>query len=307
MMGSLDNRVVIVTGAGRGLGREHALLLASEGASVVVNDLAAPDADGSTSVAEEVAREIRDAGGRACSNTDDITTAEGADGLLSTALSAFGDVHALVNNAGILRDHTLLKMTDEEFDDVNRVHMRGHFCPTRAVARYWRDSFEPEANVRRAVVNTTSGAGLYGNVGQTNYAGAKAAIAAYTQVWARELSRYGVGVNAISPLARTRLTTTSAQVGALMAAKDDAFDFYNPANASPLVAYLVSERCLFNGHAFYVQGDQVTLLQGWGANISFTTDAARWTVAELGEHLDGLEKEPAVGDWATIQDHRAGL
>jgi NAD(P)-dependent dehydrogenase (short-subunit alcohol dehydrogenase family) len=306
-MGSLDNRVVIVTGAGRGLGREHALLLASEGASVVVNDLSAPGSDGSITVAEEVALEIRSAGGKACHNTDDITTADGAAGLLASALDEFGDVHALVNNAGILRDHTLLKMTDEEFDDVNRVHMRGHFCPTRAVAQYWRDHTDADSPVRRAVVNTTSGAGLYGNVGQTNYAGAKAAIAAYTQVWAKELSRYGIGVNAISPLARTRLTTTSAQVGELMAAKAGSFDFYNPANASPLVAYLVSDGCAFNGHVFYVQGDQVTLMTGWGANLAVYSDDGRWTTAELAKKLDGLDQESAVGDWGTIQDHRAGI
>jgi NAD(P)-dependent dehydrogenase (short-subunit alcohol dehydrogenase family) len=200
----------------------------------------------------------------------------------------------------------LINMSDAEFDDVNRVHMRGHFCATRAIARYWRDA-GTEAGVARTVVNTSSGAGLYGNPGQTNYSGAKAAIAAYTQVWAKELGRYGVKVNAISPLARTRLTERSPQVGELMRAPSEGFDFYHPGNASPLVVYLSSSDCQFNGHLFYMQGDQVSLMRGWGVNVAVVDGGERWSASNLRDQLQPLSGEAPVGDWDTISSYRENL
>ena len=276
-MGALDGRVAVITGAGRGLGREHALLFAREGAAVVVNDLGgAPDGSGSDAgPAEEVAAEIRAAGGRAVANTDDITDAAGADRLIEQAIEEFGALHALVNNAGILRDRTIINMTDAEWDDVIRVHLRGHFMPLRAAARYWRAQQKDGQQLRPSVINTSSTSGLYNNPGQSNYGAAKTGIATLTIIAQEELGRYGVRVNAIAPAARTRLTE-----GLGGPATDDGFDAADPANVSPFVAYLATEECPIAGRVFFVAGGGVHLFQPF-AIIDAVHKDGRWTVEEL--------------------------
>jgi NAD(P)-dependent dehydrogenase (short-subunit alcohol dehydrogenase family) len=207
-MGALDGRVAIITGAGRGIGREHALLFAAEGASVVVNDLGgAVDGSGDDrSPAEQVVAEITSAGGTAIANDDDIADWDGGKRLVDAAVEAFGDLHVLVNNAGILRDRVLVNMTEEDWDSVIHVHLKGHFVPTRHAAAYWREQSKAGKEVRAAVVNTSSTSGLLGNPGQSNYGAAKAGIGAFTVIAAQELIRYGVRVNAIAPAARTSST-----------------------------------------------------------------------------------------------------
>ena len=275
-MGALDGRVAVVTGAGRGLGREHALLFASEGAAVVVNDLGGgPDGAGSDAgPAQEVAAEIRAAGGRAVANTDDVTDGAGAERLIAQAVEEFGALHVLVNNAGILRDRTIINMTDGEWDDVIRVHLRGHFMPLRAAARYWRGQSKDGAELRPSVINTTSTSGLYNNPGQSNYGAAKTGIATLTIIAQEELGRYGVRVNAIAPAARTRLTqglTSAAGVG---------FDSADPANVSPFVAYLATADCPIGGRVFFVAGGGVHLFQPFAIVDAIHKDG-RWTVDEL--------------------------
>src|SRR5918912_1011860 len=206
-MGSLDGRVVIITGAGRGLGREHALLMASEGAKVVVNDLGG-NVDGTgadTGPAQQVVDEIKSMGGEAVANTDSVTSWEGGQRMINAAIEAFGDLHVLVNNAGILRDRVLVNMTEEEWDAVIHVHLKGHFVPTRWAAAYWREQSKAGKDVKASVIHTSSTSGLLGNPGQTNYGTAKAGVAAFAIICAQELSRYGVRSNCIVPAARTRL------------------------------------------------------------------------------------------------------
>jgi NAD(P)-dependent dehydrogenase (short-subunit alcohol dehydrogenase family) len=284
-MGSLDGRVVIITGAGRGIGREHALLMASEGAKIVVNDLGGA-ADGSGSdetAAEQVATEIRDMGGEAVANGANVTDWEGVQGMINQAVETFGDLHVLVNNAGILRDRVVVNMTEPEWDAVIAVHMKGHFVPTRWAAAYWREKAKAGDEVRAAVVNTASGA-MLGNLGQFNYASAKAGIAAMTLVAAGELGRYGVRVNCLAPIARTRLTLQTPGLEEVVAPPEDPseFDLYDPANISPLVAYLSSADCPFTGGVFHVGGNEVGLFGGWNLPEEdiIATDG-RWTVEDL--------------------------
>src|ERR1700722_4686921 len=209
-MSELAGRVAIITGAGRGIGREHALLFATEGAKVVVNDLGGdPDGTGSdTSPAQQVVNEITEAGGTAVANYDDVSDWEGAKRLIDQAVDTFGDLHVLVNNAGILRDRMLINMSADEWDAVIKVHLRGHFCPTRWAATYWREQSKAGREQKRSVINTSSPSGLFGNPGQTNYGAAKIGIAGFTMISDKELGRYGVRVNAIAPVAATRLTAT---------------------------------------------------------------------------------------------------
>ena len=205
-MTSLDGRVAIITGAGRGIGREHALFFAAEGARVVVNDHGSSN-DGSASgesPSDDVVSEIRDAGGEAVSNTDDVADWAGAERLIQTAIDAFGDLDVVVNNAGILRDRTIVNMTEAEWDDVVGVHLKGHFAPTRHAAVYWRTEHKAGRRKRRNLVHTSSTSGLYANPGQANYGAAKSAIATFSQIAAKELSRYDVVSNCIAPGARTR-------------------------------------------------------------------------------------------------------
>jgi NAD(P)-dependent dehydrogenase (short-subunit alcohol dehydrogenase family) len=276
-MGTLDGRVAIITGAGRGIGREHALLFAAEGAKVVVNDLGGA-ADGSgadASPAAQVVEEITSAGGEAVANHDDVTDWDGAKRLVDTAIETFGDLHVLVNNAGILRDRMLVNMTEDEWDAVVKVHLKGHFCPTRWAATYWRDQSKAGVEEKRSVVNTSSTSGLFGNAGQTNYGAAKMGIAAFTMIAASELGRYGVRVNAIAPAALTRLTA-----GLVGVPESDAAGPMDPANVSPFVAYLSTEDCPIDGRVFYVAGGEVHLFQPWAIIDKIETDG-RWTVEEL--------------------------
>jgi len=293
-MGALDGRVAIITGAGRGLGREHALLFAAEGAKVVVNDLGGgPDGSGSDAMpAEQVVAEIKAAGGAAIANSDDITSAEGADGLIQQAISEFGAVHVLVNNAGILRDRTIINMTDGEWDDVVRVHLRGHFMPLRAAARYWREQSKAGHELRPSVINTTSTSGLYNNPGQANYGSAKTGIATLTIIAQRELQRYGVKVNAIAPAARTRLTLATPGISdSILHVPDEGFDAMDPANVSPFVAYLATADCPIKGRVFFVAGGGIHLFQPF-AIIDSISKNGKWTVAELQEEAARLADVP---------------
>ncbi len=290
-MGALDGRTAIITGAGRGIGREHALLFASEGARVVVNDLGgAVDGSGDDrGAAEQVVDEIVAAGGQAVANTDDITDWDGGARLVAAAVDAFGGLDVLVNNAGILRDRVLVNMSEEEWDSVIRVHLKGHFVPTRHAAAYWRERAKAGEEVRAAVVNTSSTSGLLGNPGQSNYGAAKAGIAAFTVIAADELSRYGVRVNAIAPAARTRMTEQTPGLSDLVRAPSDpaTFDSWDPANVSPLVAYLATEGCPATGKVFFVQGGQVRTFQPWTMTDTIEKDD-RWTIAELQAEMGRL-------------------
>jgi len=265
-----EDRVVIVTGAGRGIGRAHALAFAAAGARVVVNDL-------SLEPAAEVASLI---GPRAVVSTDDVGTWAGAARVIDTAVETFGGLDVLVNNAGIVRDRMLVSCGEDEWDEVVRVHLKGHFAPLRHASAYWRGVHKAGGSVSGRVINTSSGAGLFGSVGQANYSAAKAGIAAMTLVAAAELARYGVTVNAIAPAARTRMTEET--FSASMAAPSDGFDAMAPENVSPLVVWLGSaESADVTGQMFEVDGGRVCLVQGWqrGREID---KSARWEPEELG-------------------------
>jgi NAD(P)-dependent dehydrogenase (short-subunit alcohol dehydrogenase family) len=284
-MGALDGRVVLITGAGRGIGREHALLMASEGARLVVNDLGGnPDGTGADAgPAQEVVEEVQAMGGEAVANRDSVTEWAGAERMVKDAIEAFGRLDVLVNNAGILRDRSLANMTEDEFDAVVTVHQKGHFAPTRFAAEYWKEQSKAGQPVKGAIVNTASGA-MLGNLGQTNYAGAKAAIAAMTFVWAGELGRYGVRANCLAPLARTRLTLQTPGLGEVVAPPEDPaqFDIWDPANISPLVAYLATADCPFTGGVFHVGANEVGLYRGFSlADEDIVATDGRWTVADL--------------------------
>ncbi len=297
-MGALDGRVAIITGAGRGSGREHARRFAAEGAKVGVNDLGgAIDGSGDDrSPAEQVADEIRAMGGEAMANDDNVADWDGGRRLVASTVEAFGDLHVLVNNAGILRDKMLVNMSPEEWDSVIHVHLKGHFVPTRHAAGYWREQIKAGREVHAAVVNTSSTSGLLGNPGQTNYGAAKAGIAAFTVIAAQELVRYGVRVNAIAPAARTRMTEATPGLGDIVKAPADPgkFDIWDPANISPLVAYLSTETCPLNGKVLFVQGGQVRIFQPWTMTDTLEKND-RWTVAELAEQLPGLVGAEAPG------------
>ena len=291
-MGALEGRVAIITGAGRGLGREHALLFASEGAKVVVNDLGGnPDGSGDDRApAQQVVDEIKAMGGEAISNGDNVADWEGSQRLVQSAIDAFGDLHVLVNNAGILRDRVLINMTEEEWDSVIHVHLRGHFCPTRMAASYWREQTKAGKEVKASIIHTSSTSGLLGNPGQTNYGAAKSGIATFSQICAMELSRYGVRSNAIAPAARTRLTEQTPGLSEAVKAPEDAakFDSWDPANVSPFVAYLATEECTLTGGAYLVQGGVVQRFQPW--TLAEKIDRGdRWTVAELAARASELE------------------
>jgi NAD(P)-dependent dehydrogenase (short-subunit alcohol dehydrogenase family) len=289
-MGALDGRVAVITGAGRGLGREHALLFAAEGAKVVVNDLGgAMDGRGiDRGPAAEVVDEIRALGGEAVANTDDVADWEGGRRLIEAAVDAFGDLHVLVNNAGILRDRFLVNMTEAEWDAVITVHMKGTFVPTRWAAAYWRERSKAGHEVRASIVHTSSTSGLIGNPGQTNYGAAKAGIAAFSAICAQELDRYGVRSNTVAPAARTRLTeATPGLSDVVQPPGDERFDVWHPANVSPLVAWLAMEGCAVTGKCFYIQGGKVQLFHPWSLG-EFVEKDGRWDVWELAEAVHKL-------------------
>ena len=290
-MAEMEGRVVIITGAGRGLGREHALLMAREGAKLVINDLGGShDGTGSDAgPAQEVVTEIKDLGGEAVADNSDIASWNGAKKLVETAVSSFGRLDVLVNNAGILRDRFLATMSEEEWDAIMKVHLKGHFAPLRHAVEHWKGRSKAGEQVKAAVVNTASPSGtIMPNPGQTNYGAAKAGIAALTQVAALELERYGVRVNAIAPAARTRLTLATPGLGEIAAppADPNAFDVWDPANVSPLVAYLATEDCPVTGQMFFIQGGKVQRLAGWSVGEEIVDVEERLSIGLLRSRLD---------------------
>jgi NAD(P)-dependent dehydrogenase (short-subunit alcohol dehydrogenase family) len=283
-----EGRVVVVTGAGRGLGREHALEFARQGAKVVVNDTgSSTTGDGrADDVANEVVELIRGAGGEAVANTADVSDWEESASLVETAVDSFGRLDVLVNNAGILRDRMIVSMTEEEWDIVARVTMKGHFAPMHHAARYWRGQVKAGDEVDARIVNTTSGAGLMGSVAQVNYAAAKAGIAAMTIIAAVELAPYGVTANAIAPSARTRLT--DGMFGDMMVMPESGFDAMAPENVSPLVVWLGSEGSRgVTGRVFEVEGGQISIADGWQHGPSVDRGEL-WNPADVGPAVQEL-------------------
>jgi NAD(P)-dependent dehydrogenase (short-subunit alcohol dehydrogenase family) len=288
-MGICDDRVVLITGAGRGLGRSHALAFAAEGASVMVNDLGA-EADGSGDIssapAREVVAEIEAAGGRAVANGANVADFDAAKEMVDACIETFGRLDIVVNNAGILRDRMFVNTTLEEWDDVIRVHLSGHFSVGRHATAYWRDLSKAGTPVDARLINTTSGAGLMGSVGQSAYAAAKAGIAALTLVQAAELQRYGVTVNALAPSARTRLTEGVFED--MMAEVDSGFDEMDPANISPLIVWLGSpEAANVTGRVFEVEGGEISVATGWQHGPS-VEKKRRWEPDEIGDAVQQL-------------------
>jgi len=289
-MGNLDGQVAVITGAGRGIGREHALLLAREGARVVVNDLggASDGSGGDRTPAENVVEEIRALGGEAVVNGDDVADWAGAQRLIRQAVETFGRLDILVNNAGILRDKVLAQMSEQDWDSVIRVHLKGHFAPLHFAANHWRERSKAGEQVRASVINTTSTSGLHSNPGQANYGAAKSGIATLTEIAAKELSRYGVRVNAIAPAARTRLIAQTPTVDALMPAVEAGeFDPWDPANISPLVVSLASPECTVTGRIFWVAGGTVKLYKSWSVESRVESEG-RWEVGDLTKELERL-------------------
>ena len=295
MAGICDGRVVIVTGAGAGLGRAYALGLAAEGARVIVNDLGVGrqgEQGANADAADKVVAEIRAMGGQAIANTDDVTDWEAAGRIVRAALEAFGELHAVVNNAGFVRDRMFVSCTVEEWDAVLRVHLRGHFCTTRHAVDYWRSQQKAGKKIDARIINTTSGAGLQGSLGQSAYSTAKGGIATLTLVQAAELARYGITANALAPNARTRMT--ESVFAAEMNRTENGFDIYAPENTAPLVAWLVSpESAAVTGQVFELKGGRLHLSQGW-TDSPAQDKGARWSAAELGPVVRKLLAERAA-------------
>ncbi len=279
-MPSLEGKTAIVTGAGRGIGREHALALARAGAKVVVNDLGATLAgEGADATpAQQVVAEIEALGGAAIANGENVADFAAAERLVRQAIDTFGRLDILVNNAGITRDRMLVNMSEDEWDSVLAVHLKGHFAPTRHAAAYWREESKAGKDVRARVINTSSPSGVFGNVGQANYGAAKAGIAALTIIVAQELERYGVTVNALAPSARTRMTEVA--FGELPP-PEEGFDAMDPANIAPVVVALCADEAQhITGQCFFVYGGAVNVLRPWDAGELFEHDG-RWDADEL--------------------------
>jgi NAD(P)-dependent dehydrogenase (short-subunit alcohol dehydrogenase family) len=284
-VGAVDGKVAIVTGAGAGLGRAHALLLASEGAKVVVNDIG----DGASAVVDE----ITEAGGDAVAHVGSVSDWDASEALIRTAVDAFGDLDVLVNNAGFTRDRMSFNMEEADFDAVVDVHLKGHFCPSRHAGVYWREQSKAGATKPRRIVNTTSEAGIFGSTGQANYSSAKAGICALTWVFARELQRYGVGANAIAPRARTAMTESME----MFAAPEEGFDRFDPANISPVVVWLASDATAdVSGQVFIVIGGDVHLVKGFDV-VSKVQAEGRWTPEGLAARAGDLfgERDRGLG------------
>jgi NAD(P)-dependent dehydrogenase (short-subunit alcohol dehydrogenase family) len=285
-MPDLQGKVAIVTGAGRGIGREHALALARAGARVVVNDLgAALSGEGHDDTpAQQVVAEIEGLGGAAVANDANVADFAQAEAMVRQALDRFGRLDILVNNAGILRDRMLVNMSEQEWDAVINVHLKGHFAPTRHAAAYWRELAKSGEELHARVINTSSPSGVFGNIGQANYGAAKAGIAAFTVIAAQELHRYGITVNCLAPNARTRMTEETFDMGA---PADAAFDPLDPANMSPVVVALCAEEAQrITGQVFHVWGSAVNALRGWSAGELFQADGPWNADALLGQLLE---------------------
>ena len=288
-----DQRSVIITGAGGGLGRAYALAFAAEGARVVVNDIR-------LEAAQAVVSEVQAAGGEAMAHSGDITTMAGAQSIVDAAVAAYGEVHVLVNNAGILRDRMFISLSEDDWDQVMRVHLKGHFCLANILGRRWRDAAKAGNKIKARIINTSSGAGLQGSIGQSNYSAAKGGIAALTLVQAAEMARYGITVNALAPAARTSMTE-SAMPDVVKAPQDGSFDAWAAENVAPLVVWLGSTASSHvTGKVFESQGGRISMCDGWRTDATLDK-GARWEPAELGPIVDQLlaQAVPAQKVWGT--------
>ncbi|MGB2800100.1 MAG: SDR family oxidoreductase [Dehalococcoidia bacterium] len=310
----LEGKVAIVTGAGRGLGRGEALLLAKEGAKVVVNDLGGgfDGAGAAAGPADEVVAEIKSFGGEAVANYESVTDFKAAKKIIECAIEKFGKLNILVNNAGILRDRMFFNMEEEEWDSVLSVHLKGTFNCSRHACAYWREEHKAERVHEGKIINTTSDAGLLGNVGQTNYGAAKAGIAALTNILAREMGRYGISCNVIVPVARTRLTTDATPSMKAFMEKTPPpgeFDMLDPENMAPLVVYLASDNAKdINGQVFRLVGNKVWLLGGWHTiDMQGKEEKARWTPEELDKVIKEMVRKAPPQEDMTGPFREAGI
>ena len=288
-----ENRTVIITGAGGGLGRAYALAFGQTGANVVVNDIR-------LEASEQVATEVIAAGGKALANQGDITSMAGAQSIVDAAVAAFDEVHVLVNNAGILRDRMFISLNEEDWDLVMKVHLKGHFCLANILGRRWRDAAKAGQKIEARIINTSSGAGLQGSVGQSNYSAAKGGIASLTLVQAAEMARYGITVNGLAPAARTSMTE-SAMPDVVKAPSDGSFDAWSPDNVAPLVVWLGSlESSHVTGKLFESQGGRISMCDGWRTDATLDK-GARWQPEELGPIVNQLIEQatPAQKVWGT--------
>ena len=278
-MGICDGRTVLITGAGGGLGRAYALAFAAQGANVVVNDIR-------LDAAQAVAGEVQAAGGQALANDGDITSLAGARGIVDAAVAAFGEVHVLVNNAGVLRARMFLSLSEDDWDTVMRVHLRGHFCLASVLGQRWRDAKKAGRQVDARIINTSSGAGLQGSIGQSNYVAAKAGIAGLTLVQAAELARYGITVNCLAPAARTAMT--EGAMPDMVKKPETGFDVWDPLNVASIVVWLGSPLSAHvTGRCFEAKGGEISVADGWHTG-KIHDKGARWDPAELGAVVDAL-------------------
>jgi NAD(P)-dependent dehydrogenase (short-subunit alcohol dehydrogenase family) len=290
MAGLLEGKVAVITGSGRGIGREEALLMAKHGAKVVVNDLGGGfDGTGaSTGPAQDVVNEIKKMGGEAVANGDSVSDFKSAKKIIQCALDTFGNLNIVINNAGILRDRMIFNMAEEDWDSVIAVHLKGTFNMSRHACEYWREEHKKGNILNGRIINTSSDSGLLGNVGQSNYGAAKAAVALMAITMDREMAKYGVTCNAIAPVARTRLTVEATpSTAALMGqeAPEGEFDVFSPRNVAPLVAWLASDDAKgVHGEVFRVGGGTVWLMKGWHS-AGKVQQHATWEAASLGEKL----------------------